>query len=216
MKTRILSLSIAALSFCGSYAEVLPSMREVFRAMPDSILPTLTQTNRLDMLDFCEAKMRAAVTDRLDTECVLDTLCADYLSLSLGDGVRVEMKLVASQEQLSDTADCLVVVDFRYGSPSLEGNLRLYTSKWHICELPRMVDESLKRQLVARPDTMSAEDYAKVMEAVPMMTVDATLSPADNSVLLQGKFPLLSNTEKQNAEACLTSKRLHWNGKIFK
>ena len=39
------------------------TMRDVFRQMPDSIVPYLTENNRLDFIDFIDSNMKAEVTN---------------------------------------------------------------------------------------------------------------------------------------------------------
>ena len=44
-----------ALSLSASAGDGI-TLRDVFRQMPDSLMPTLTQNNRLDFLDFLELR----------------------------------------------------------------------------------------------------------------------------------------------------------------
>ena len=69
------------------------TLREAFTAMPDSLLPTLTKNNRLDMMDFMDAKMKAAVTNRLDGETVMTFFSEDSLAIRMSDAMTVEMRL---------------------------------------------------------------------------------------------------------------------------
>ena len=64
-------------------------MKDVFSAMPDSVLPTLTRNNRLDMIDFKVSGMKAEVNDVFDDKSTLDTLTADYLHITLSEAVKV-------------------------------------------------------------------------------------------------------------------------------
>ncbi|MBR6998224.1 MAG: DUF3256 family protein, partial [Prevotella sp.] len=41
-------------------------MADLFKAMPDSLMPYLTKNNRLDMIDFMEANMKAEITNQLE------------------------------------------------------------------------------------------------------------------------------------------------------
>ena len=47
------------------------ALRDAFRQMPDSVMPTLTQNNRLDCLDFLDAGMKAEVRNRLGGTSVM-------------------------------------------------------------------------------------------------------------------------------------------------
>ena len=69
-------------------------MRDVFAAMPDSVLGIMTKNNRLDCIDFIENDMEAKVRNRFDGFSVLKALTVDYLDLQLTPNCRVEMKLL--------------------------------------------------------------------------------------------------------------------------
>ena len=60
----------------GREAQVL--MRDVFAAMPDSILPMVTKNNRLDCIDFIENNMEARVRNKVDEYVTLEALTPDY------------------------------------------------------------------------------------------------------------------------------------------
>ena len=76
--------------FTSAHAQTL---REAFAAMPDSLLPTLTKNNRLDMMDFMDAKMKAAVTNSLGGETLMTFLNDDSLSVRMSASLTVEMRL---------------------------------------------------------------------------------------------------------------------------
>ena len=59
------------------------TLRDAFRQMPDSLMPSLTQNDRLDFLDFLDAGMRAEVKNRLGGTSVMTALTADSLSLQV-------------------------------------------------------------------------------------------------------------------------------------
>ena len=94
-----LFLTLSAVSLTAA------DMKDVFSAMPDSVLPTLTRNNRLDMIDFVSSGMKAVVNDVFNEKSTLDTLTADYLHITLSEAVKVEMKLLPSSRQLVDSAE---------------------------------------------------------------------------------------------------------------
>ena len=76
-------------------------MRDVFAAMPDSVLGIMTKNNRLDCIDFIENDMEAKVRNRFDGFSVLKALTVDYLDLQLTPNCRVEMKLLPAEDTLN-------------------------------------------------------------------------------------------------------------------
>lgn len=71
-----------------------PLMRDVFAAMPDSVLPMVTKNNRLDCIDFIENNMEAKVRNRADEYVTLEALTADYARFRTSAAAFMEMKLL--------------------------------------------------------------------------------------------------------------------------
>ena len=68
------------------------TVREAFKAMPDSLMPYLTANNRLDLMDFMDAKMKAVVTNLLEGQTEMTFLSDDSLSIRMSDALTIEMK----------------------------------------------------------------------------------------------------------------------------
>ncbi len=71
-----------------------PMMRDVFAAMPDSVLPMVTKNNRLDCIDFIENNMEARVRNKLDEYVTLEALTADYARFRTSPSQLLELKLL--------------------------------------------------------------------------------------------------------------------------
>ena len=78
MKRSLIIFLISQFSFLISPAQ---NVREVFKSMPDSLAPYLTTNNRLDMIDFMDAKMKSVVTNLLEGETEMLALTDDSLSV---------------------------------------------------------------------------------------------------------------------------------------
>ena len=104
------------------------ALRDAFRQMPDSVMPTLTQNNRLDCLDFLDAGMKAEVRNRLGGTSVMTALTPDSLSLQVSPALRVDMLLLTLAEPI-DTVDQVIVVGETFLVDSIYGEttLRYFT-----------------------------------------------------------------------------------------
>ena len=71
-----------------------PLMRDVFAAMPDSVLPMVTKNNRLDCIDFIENNMEAKVRNVADEYVTLEALTKDYARFRTSTAAVMEMKLL--------------------------------------------------------------------------------------------------------------------------
>ena len=81
-------------------------MRNWLVTMPDSVMPLLTKNDRLDFIDFFDAKMAAVVTNRMEGKSRMDTLTADYVHFAYTPSTEVEMKLLP----VNDSTDVLCMV----------------------------------------------------------------------------------------------------------
>ena len=75
---RWLSAAILAL-LVGQASAQEPTMRDVFRQMPDSLMPYLTQNDRLDFIDFIESDNNFAFSDL--QQCLEELHTPDNLPL---------------------------------------------------------------------------------------------------------------------------------------
>lgn len=89
MKRHFTILLLSVLTTLLSAQTVAPAdsltAADIFRQMPDSLTPYLSQNNRLDMLDFMSANMKAEVTNLLDGKSEMTLLSPDSLSVRLSD-----------------------------------------------------------------------------------------------------------------------------------
>jgi len=90
MKRSLIIFLISQFSFLISPAQ---NVREVFKSMPDSLAPYLTTNNRLDMIDFMDAKMKSVVTNLLEGETEMLALTDDSLSVQLNKSVLMDLWL---------------------------------------------------------------------------------------------------------------------------
>ncbi len=132
-------------------------MKDVFSAMPDSVLPTLTRNNRLDMIDFVTSGMKAEVKDVFDETVTLDTLTTDYLHLTLSDALMVEMKLLPSSNVLSDSTKKVVCVVMTYGRKPFESRVQMFTSNWNPQPLPAYISDGKVARLSPSDTTLSLQ-----------------------------------------------------------
>lgn len=106
-------------------------MRDLFAAMPDSLMPFVTRNNRLDCIDFMENHMEARVRNRLEQYVELKALTADYLLFQTSQKGYTEMKYVAD----SDTTGLLFVVRTCLG-PIADSHVMCFNTDWTLIPSP--------------------------------------------------------------------------------
>ena len=134
-----------ALSLSASAGDGI-TLRDVFRQMPDSLMPTLTQNNRLDFLDFIDAGMKAEVKNRLGGTSVMTALTADSLSLQVSPALRVDMLLLPLAEPI-DSMNQVVVVGETFLADSVYGEtaVRYFSTDWKLIPTPPLSEIQQKR-----------------------------------------------------------------------
>jgi hypothetical protein len=68
--------------------------------MPDSILPYLTETNRLDMLDFMDSHMKARVQNKFDGYSEMLHLADDSLTIQMSNVMLLTLRMVTSMAEI--------------------------------------------------------------------------------------------------------------------
>ena len=131
------------------------TISEVFKAMPDSLTPYLTTNNRLDLLDFMEAKMKAVVNNELGGETEMTFLSDDSLCVKMNDALTFELKLEKSvsntQSQVldsADSADSIVIClkkTYKTSGHQKEVITQRFSSSWCPVSKPSVTSTLLRR-----------------------------------------------------------------------
>ena len=126
-KRLFLTFTFVLLSGIFAFAQQRLTASAVFRTMPDSLLPVLSHNNRLDMVDFMEAGMRAEVTNLLEGSSEMTTLTDDSLSIRMDTVLRFDMLL---RTETDSTIVCLRRT-YKISECQMEIVENDYTTTWH-------------------------------------------------------------------------------------
>lgn len=167
MIRRILTLLLICVAASGSaYAE---NLRTLFLNMPDSIMPTLTRSDRMDFLDFKDIGMKARATNKLGGESVMTELSERMLSVTTSGSGKVDMVLLPRKN--GSNLICIIkTVTARYDDSRLE----FYNENWtpvdakQLIKLPRF-DDYLTREAL-RQDSLS---YFKKLSILRLQSITA-------------------------------------------
>ena len=121
------------------------TMAFCFRHIPDEVLPTLSEVNRLDMLDFMESNMKAEVTNMLGGKSEMTLLTDTTLSIRMSNALQVDMLLFldATIGTDSDESEVVCVIEtFGTDSLSRESRVRYYTASWELLDQPPQLSVS--------------------------------------------------------------------------
>ena len=155
-------LSLALALWASLPAMAQQTMRQLFTSMPDSILTTLTTNNRLDMVDFMDAGMKAEVTNKLEGTSRLVDLQADRLVLQMSEALTIEMLLVDLEEPIDSAPQAIAVMrTYRLtaDTAATEHLVDYYSLRWNRQQaLPQLTPDSRRRLPSLPPSTILRRD----------------------------------------------------------
>ena len=204
---RFTTIIILAFFAVGANAS---DLRTLFMEMPDSILPTLTRTERLDFLDYMDSGMKARVRNKLGGESVMTLLEENMLSIQTSGAGRLDMVLFKMGKERS--LICIInTVTARYEDSSIS----FFTDEWkpvesdELISLPQFDDYLTKEALKS--------DSLDVLKKKSMLRLQA-ITPLDGA--LEFRYTSLDDlgqdADKYRSWFKPAPIRYTWNGKTFK
>lgn len=194
------------MTLCGIQAA---DLRTLFIDMPDSIMPALTKSERMDFLDYMDSKMKARVKNKLDGESVMTSFSERSLVIMTSKSGRLEMVLF----ERKDGKELICVIKTVTATYS-DSHLAFYNEDWtpvelnSVIELPQLGDYLTKKAL--RNDSLSIFYKESMLRLQSVTAVDGGLDFSYTSLDYIGESA--SNYRSWLKSAPL---RYNWNGKRF-
>lgn len=190
------------------------SLNELWVSMPDSLMPMVNKSQRIEFLDLKNLGVKAEVDNLLGESCQLDSVTSDYLKLTTSPSSLYEMRLLPQT-----SGDSLLCIVRTFSAPEKESELKFYDQEWKELEgtslLPsNLSDVSLYMQ--AKPDTMNLERYHELQAMIEPQMFHLTWSEDGNELVSQLSLPLLGKEEKAQMLALLMQRKFKWDGEKFK
>ena len=146
MRRWLLAALIATIAGQASAQDL--KIRDVFKQMPDSLMPYLTTNNRLDFIDFIDSDMKAEVANMTGGVSEMTALTDDSLSIRMSDGLRVDMLLLDLDEPLDSIRQVVIFVEtFLVDSIYGESACKTYTTDWQLVTKSLSFNEAQKKRL---------------------------------------------------------------------
>jgi len=146
MMRRILTvLIISILALAPVKAE---DLRTLFVNMPDSIMPTLTRSDRMDFMDYMDSGMKARVRNKLGGESVMTAFSENSLTIMTSQSGRLEMALFPLKK-----GNCLVCIIKTVTARFDDSRITFYDQDWNpvdagsLIEFPQLDDYLTKTAL---------------------------------------------------------------------
>jgi len=204
---RITAIFILALAVSMASAT---DLRTLFVNMPDSIIPTLTKSERMDFLDYMDSGMRARVRNKLGGESELTVLQDDRLSVKTSQSGRMDMVLFPRKN--GKNIICIIkTVAARYD----DSHLSFYNEDWtpieskDLIELPQFDDYLTKDAF--KNDSLADLKKQSMLRLQSVTALDGTLEFRYTSLDYIGE-----DAERFKSWFKADPIRYNWTGKRFK
>ncbi|MDD7250859.1 MAG: DUF3256 family protein [Prevotellaceae bacterium] len=170
-------VSVTAMASSASATSVGASqhnLRDLIKEMPDSILPLLTHSSRLDLLDYAASGMTARVKGVTGEPCQLISITDRYMSLEESSSTRVEM-LLLEQKLLNKQLICFIRT---YLNPMPESEVSFYSSDWQPLRAARYLATPRPTDFLILPtgETLAERQQALSSTGVPMISAQVRAS----------------------------------------
>ena len=184
LNIRFSTAVIAVLMCCSSLMAQTSTLRQLFSEMPDTLLPILSHNNRLDLLDFHAAGMKAVVANTLEGTTELTHL-NDYdatlhdgagqkpccLMLQMSQPLRVGIYLLDLSQPVDSSLQAIAMVrTYTLANDSLAAEcvVDYYSARWR--KLPGCPDgivDNITKAALPRPDNqiLRGDDRAAYVES---------------------------------------------------
>lgn len=183
------------------------NMKELFVAMPDTLVPLLTKVNREDFGDFLASKMKAEVRNRFGKTSEMTELTDDYLYLKMTSASSMEMKLLPLNDSLK-----VVCVIQTYQAPVSDSKVRFYDTDWKPLEASRFIDLPADSLFFRTPaNKVQADSLQNLRTHTDISLQEARLSADNRTLLFRYTTPdYLDKATSANLQAYLIRKPLRY------
>ena len=203
---KIIAIMILALAMSFAYAA---DIRTLFINMPDTIMPALTKSERMDFLDYIDSGMKARVRNKLGGESEMTELSDNSLTVSTSRSGKLQMALF--QRKDGTVLICLIKTVTARFDDSL---IRFYNEDWtpveseSLIELPKFDDYLTKQALKHGYLELEIKSILRLQSAV---AVDGGLEFRYTSLDYIGE-----DADRFRSYFKADPVRYVWNGKRFK
>ena len=208
MIKRIISILVLCVSVIGLVRA--EDLRTLFIGMPDSIMPALTKSDRMDFLDYMDSGMKAIAKNKQGGESEMTLLQENKLSVRTSQSGRMDMALFRKKD--GSNLICIInTVTARYD----DSRLAFFTEKWEpvplesLIELPQF-DDYLTKDALKR-DSLEVLKKESILRLQSVAVTDNGLEFSYTSLEYIGQDADYFSSWFRKEPI-----RYTWNGKLFK
>ncbi len=186
-------------------------MAKLLIEMPDSVVNYLNQSKRTELVDFYNMGVKAQTMNLLYCVTTLDSISDNYADIRLSESARMQIQIL--EEFNGDSVICVAKTVF---GQEPETELAFYSTQWEPLQTDNFIDSIEQHELMAKPDTMNAEDYSRLEALIDPVMFEAEIIPQDFAIQFSLATPFVSNDDKERLKSILKSRKVKWDGERFK
>ena len=133
------------------------SMVDIWKAIPDSLMPYIERKHRTEMVEFIRMGLKGDFDNLLGSKSTMDSLTSNFIQVRASEAMMMQIKRLPRQG--SDSILCVVRTWF---GPVKSSRVQLYTENWKPIEQNALGNRSLDSMLpmfISRPEGMSEEKF---------------------------------------------------------
>lgn len=186
--------------------------KSLFKKMPDSVLPLLTEVNRADFMDFLDSNMKAEVKNKMDGTSEMTALTSDYIHIRMSELSSWEMKVLT----LSDGKKIICTVNTSC-APVCDSRINFFSPEWQAFSSSGFITLPVKDDFFRKPEASELYDYGMLQEKADMLLMKAELSKDDDSLTFTFTTPqYMVKEDAEKLEKFMHTLRYQWDGQRFK
>lgn len=210
MRNPVKYLIIMAAMFCTVAAKA-QNMEKLFGEMPDSIVPVMSKTNRLDCIDFFKSKMTSNVQNIYNGKSRISDLTENFLVLQPTTSSQVEMRTYDVEGK-----GRIIAVAYTYMAPAKETTLAFYDMSWKKLKTADFISLPQKNEFIIKNDTADSENLEKAKGILADAFVFAEIDKDSGNISFALSTEAVTDDKLKKALPYIARPpRYAWNSKKF-
>lgn len=151
--------------------------------------------------------LKGDVDNMLNSKSVMDSINANYIGITISESSTMQIRKLPMTG-----ADSVLCVVRTWCAPDSESTVTFYDQQWQ--RLPYQVNlNDYTRSLISKPDTMSNDDYQKLLSKIDFSLVSARLNAGNDDMEVSLSMPSANKEDADKLKAITKPMLLKWNGK---
>ncbi len=190
------------------------SMVDIWKAIPDSLMPYIDRKHRIEMVEFIRMGLKGDVVNLLGSKSTMDSLTSNFIQVRASEAMMMQIKRLPRQG-----ADSILCVVRTWFGPVKSSRIQLYTENWKPIEQDALGNRSLDSMLpmfISRPEGMSEDKFNELKISFDFLLPYASLVSYADDLQLSVSNPLPSQERNIDFERVKKLIMLKWDGNTFK